>query len=504
MKTFDQLLAESGEIGHVESVTQSIINVSGLPSVRLNEVIVTEQGQRGIVTVINKELVEAILLSSERAHVGQRVTRSGQTLKIQISKEVLGRIVNPLVEPIDGLGPILGAREARTVYSTAPEIASRVKVSEPLNTGVSLVDFMIPLGKGQRELVLGDQKTGKSTFILQSMAQQANEGSVCIYVGVGKKKSDAKHVEDYLKKMGVFDKCLIVFSSSADAASHVFLAPYTGMTIAEYFRDAGRSVLIVIDDLTNHAKFYREISLLSKRMPARESYPGDIFHVHAALLERAGRVKHGDKSVSITAIPVVETVQGDLTGYLQTNAMAMTDGHIFFDEAEFKKGRRPSVNPSLSVTRVGNQTQGTLEKILRKSLIEKFNLYKKAQELAHFGFDLPLKTRSDLNLGERLEAVFDQDSRTIVPKKVAILLIGLVLSGFWTDKNIEQVRVERTKLLEAYSRGKLKGLDSKLDEIEDITSLDKLIKENEPFFNQALYSKLPTPGTTGEMERVNI
>ena len=445
MKTFEDYLKESGEIGHIESINQSIVYVSGLPHAHLNEVVITESNHQGIITGIDKDLIEIIFLSAEQAKVGQKVTRTSQSLKIKVSDGVLGRIINPLAESIDGLGPITGHLELRSVYNPAPGIVERVKVSEPMNTGVGLVDFMVPLGRGQRELVLGDQKTGKTTFILQTMAQQAEEDAVCIYVGVGKKKSDVKHVEEYLKKMRVFDKCVIVFSSSADPASQVFISPYSGMTIAEYFRDRGKNVLIIIDDLTNHAKFYREISLLSKRMPARESYPGDIFHIHAALLERAGRIKHRDNSVSITALPIVETVQGDLTGYLQTNTMAMTDGHVFFDEAEFKKGRRPGINVSLSVTRVGNQTQRAVEKELRKILFEKLNQYKKAQELAHFGFDLPLKTRSDLNLGERLEAVFDQESF------LHLLRVKVVLDEFLDDFFHEDSEFTRTYLI--YHRG---------------------------------------------------
>lgn len=503
MKNFEDCLKESGEIGHVESTNQSIVYVSGLPRVRLNEVVITESNQQGMVTGIDKDLIEIILLSPEQAVVGQKVTRTSQVLKIKISEGVLGRIVNPLIQSIDGLGPITGHLELRSVYNSAPGIVDRVKVSEPFNTGVGLVDFMVPLGKGQRELLLGDQKTGKTTFILQTMAQQAEEGTVCIYVGVGKKKSDVKHVEDYLKKMGVFSKCVIIFSSSADPASQVFIAPYSGMTIAEYFRDLGKNVLIVIDDLTNHAKFYREISLLSKRMPARESYPGDIFHIHAALLERAGRVKHRDGSVSITALPLIETVQGDLTGYLQTNAMAMTDGHIFFDETEFKKGRRPGINISLSVTRVGNQTQRVIEKKMRKTLFEKLNQYKKAQELAHFGFDLPLKTRSDLNLGERLEAVFDQESYTIVSKNTALLFLGLVLSGFWSSKSIDQVRVERTKIVEAYENGSLRFIESEIKKLESVQALEKLIKDNEEKLGNIIYSKLSIHKKQNKEEEIN-
>ncbi len=490
MQVFDDLLRETGEVGHIESILQSIVYVSGLPGAKPNELVITDQGQRGIVKGIERDLIEIILLSSEGVSIGQRVARTRDSFKIQISKGLLGRIVNPNCEPIDGIGPVREDKTSYPVYNNAPPISERVKVTQQFETGVGLIDFMVPLGKGQRELVLGDQKTGKTVFLLQTMSNQAKKGTICIYVGIGKKTSDVKNVEEYLKNAGVINNCVLVFASSSDPTSLVYLAPYTGMTIAEYFRDQGNDVLIVLDDLTNHAKFYREMSLLSKRMPARESYPGDIFHIHAALLERAGRVKRGDGSVSITALPVIETVQGDLTGYLPTNAMAMTDGHIFFDESEFKKGRRPAVNVSLSVTRVGNQTQKPLEQQVNRSLIEKLNLYKKAQELAHFGFDLPIKTRTDLNLGERLEAVFDQDSHTLVTKNIALLLFGLVLEEYWSSKDIEQVRVERTKLVEAFDRGLLKGLDSKFQEVVDTKSLVDFVLENQTKVDEIIHARL--------------
>ena len=492
MKTFEEYLRENGEVGHIQSIIQSIVYISGLPKVKPKELVITETGIKGIVQGIEEELVEVLLLSPDKASIGERVARTNDNLKIPVSASFSGRIVNPLGEPIDGSGPIMGEKEERSVFQKALGIKERVKISEQLDTGVSLVDVMIPLGKGQRELIMGDQKTGKTTFLLQTMTHQAKKNTLCIYVGIGKRSQDAKNVEEYLRKMGVFENCLIVFASSADPASLVFLAPYTGMTMAEYFRDAGRDVLIVLDDLTNHAKFYREISLLSKRMPARESYPGDIFHVHAALLERAGRIKKGDTSVSISALPVIETVQGDLTGYIPTNTMAMTDGHILFDASEYKKGRRPAVNVSLSVTRVGNQTQSQLEHKIRRALVERLNLYKKAQELAHFGFDLPLKTRTDLNVGERLEAVFDQESHTIVPKPAALILLGLVLHDYWASKSIDQVRVERTKLVEAFNEGLFKNIEESFSKVDDLVSLDNLIKENEDLFGKVLYSNILT------------
>ncbi len=476
-------------MGHIESIVQTIVYVSGIPGARLNELVITESGQLGLVQAVTRDLVEVMMLSSERILPKTRVTRIGEGLKIPVSEGILGRVINPHGAALDGLGPITGESVFLPVHRSAPGIKERVKIKEQLETGVSLVDYLIPIGKGQRELIMGDHKTGRTTFLLQVATSQASYGTVCIYVGIGKRKSDIRGVENYLKKMGVMGSCVIIFTSSADPASLVYLAPFSGFTIAEFFRDQGREVLIMLDDLTTHAKFYREIALLSRRMPARESYPGDIFHLHAQLLERAGHVRRGEGSVSITALPVVETVQGDLTGYIPTNAMAMTDGHLFFDVNEFKKGRRPAVNVFLSVTRTGNQTQTGLERETRKTIIEILSRYQKALEIAHFGFDLPLKTRTELNLGERLEAVFDQQSFTIIDRPLAQFLLALVLSEFWSSKSIEQVRVERTKLIEAYRKGLLKLVS--FSQISNLGQLKDLIKNKRQEIEKVLHSISP-------------
>lgn len=488
MKTFEEYLKESGEIGHVESIVRPVVYVSGLPHARLNELVITEEGEQGIVQAVSKDFVEVLMLSYEKVLAGGRVTRVGEALKIPVSNGILGRVINPYGAPLDGLGPIPGEKVFLPIYREALGIKDRVRINEQLETGVSLVDFLVPIGKGQRELVLGDQKMGRTTLLLQAAASQAAKGTVCVYVGIGKTKSDMRRVEEYFKKMGVMGSCVIVFTSSADPASLVYLAPFSGFTIAEFFRDQGREVLIMLDDLTTHAKFYREIALLSRRMPARESYPGDIFHLHAHLLERAGLVRRGEGSVSITALPIVETIQGDLTGYLSTNAMAMTDGHLFFDINEFKKGRRPAINVFLSVTRVGNQTQNPLEQEMRKTLVEALTRYQKALELAHFGFDLPLKTRKELNVGERLEAIFDQGRFTIIDKPLAQFLLALVLTDFWSAKSVEQLRIERDKLIHAYKKGLLELVS--FVEISKLGDLKDLINKNKKNIESVLYSRI--------------
>lgn len=488
--SFEDYLKKTGEVGHVKSIIQSLVYVSGLPNVRLNELVINENNQKGIVQAAEEGIVEVLMLTSKRVQPNVRFTRTQESLKIPVSVGFLGRVIDPLGLPLDGLGPISGQKTYLPTHRVAPPLSFRKRIEQQLETGVSIVDSLVPIGLGQRELIVGDQKTGRTTFLLQAAAAHASKGGVVVYVGIGRKKSEMKSVEEFLKKTNSHDKSILMFTSSADPASMVYLAPFSGFTVAEYFRDLGKNVLILLDDLTTHAKFYREIALLSKRMPARDSYPGDIFHLHAHLLERAGLIKRGTQSVSITALPVVETVQGDLTGYLPTNAMAMTDGHLFFDPTEFKKGRRPAINTSLSVTRVGNQTQSALDKDVRKVLVEKLNNYKKSQDISHFGFDLPLQTRTDISLGERLEAIFDQESYTIVPKLAALILFGLVLNQFWGTKPIEQLRVERTKIVDAYNRGFLKDLSMRVKAAKNTAEIQEILSKESENITKLLYSNI--------------
>jgi len=413
MKNYEDYLNQIGEVGYIQSIVHSVVYVTGLPGVKPREVVIAKDGQRGIVQSILPNSVEVLMMETHGLVNNLPVARTGVDFEIPVSNEILGRVVDPFGQPIDGAGPIIGERVYRSIDSKAPGIIAREKVRAPLETGVSIVDLLVPVGYGQRELVIGDKKTGKTTFLLQTIASQAAKGMVCVYASIGKRQSDIKNVESYLRKTNAFQNTVIVAANAAASASIVYLAPFSACAIAEYFRDCGYNVIIVYDDLTNHAKFYREISLLSKRAPGRSSYPGDIFHLHAALLERAGNIKTSSgKAVSITALPVAETLEGDITGYIQTNLMAITDGHIFFDIDEFRKGKRPAINHALSVSRVGNQTKSPLERELSNILREALSAYQKDLEIARFGVELPENTKKEIDLGEKIEAVLNQDSDT--------------------------------------------------------------------------------------------
>ena len=436
---FEDYLRSTKEVGYTEKVLHSILDVAGLPGARLGEMVLLETGQKGQVSALTKEAVEVLVLSKQEAAVGTRVVRTGRKLAADVGENLLGRTIEVSGRVVSGGDMTGGEWELRDVDITPSGISNRNKITKPISTGVIMVDLMIPLGRGQRELVVGDRKTGKSHFLLQMMVAQAREGNVCVYAAVGKKRTEILKVENYLEKQKVMDKCVIVAASSEDSAGEIYLCPYVGMTISEYFRDRGRDVLLVLDDMTTHAKFYRELSLLSGRFPGRDSYPGDIFHVHSKLVERAGNFKIGNKEVSITCIPVVESVMGDITGYIQTNMMSMTDGHIYFDSDLFYRGRRPAVNPFISVTRVGRQTQQALGRDIARVLFELLNSYEKTQSFLKFGAELGENSRQILAMGDRGLAFFDQPPDSPVPPSLQKLLMASLISGMWAGKDTAKV-----------------------------------------------------------------
>jgi F-type H+-transporting ATPase subunit alpha len=469
MEEFKKYLEEIGEVGKITAISNFIAEVSGLPGLKLNELVITESGERGMAFSLERERAK-ILTFEKNLRVKENVVRTERFFQIPVSENLQGRIVDPLLRPLDNLGPIIGKKEYLEIYRKAPGVIERKIIKRPLETGIMIVDFLIPLGYGQRELIIGDAKTGKTTFLLQTIASLAKEGVVCIYVGIGKESSAIKLVENYLKESGVFEKVVMVVSLSRDSPTLNYLAPFSGMTVAEYFRDKGSDVLIAFDDLTAHAKFYREISLLAKKIPGRSCYPGDVFHLQASLLERAGNIALNDfREVSITALPVGETLENDLAGYLQTNLMAMSDGHIFFDSEEFRKGKRPAINAFLSVSRVGNQTKNQLEKEMaqwiRKVLVE----YQRATSVAQFEVELSKETRRFLELGKKIEILFDQDPKTTIDYLLRIFLFGLLIFGFFDGKSESIVKLEKSEIIRKYKNGELE-----LKEIRNLKNMKEL------------------------------
>jgi len=478
MSDFRDYLEKSGEIGRIKSISHSVVEVSGLPNLSLNEMVITEDGKRGMVYGLKEDTAEVLMLDSEDLKVQMPIARTDTAFQIGATPELLGRIVDPLCRPLDLQGSIPEEREYKSIRRDAPNITQRSKVNRFFETGVIQVDLLNPFGYGQRELILGDKKTGKTTFLLQTMANQAKKGTICIYVAIGKRDSDLRMVERYLYQMGALENVVTIAATAGGPSPIIYTAPYSGMSIAEYFRDKGNDVLIIFDDLGTHAKTYRELSLLLKRTPGRSSYPGNIFHIHASLLERAGNVEREDETeASITALPVISTLENDISGYIQTNLMAITDGHIFFDSEEFRKGKKPAINNSLSVSRVGNQTKELLDREMAGIIRRKMSEYGRAQEIARFGVELPEETREILEFGEKLKNIYTQDPSTLISKEFQLFLLGLLISDYWRKKSPVEVEDENAKLLRYYKDGEFSELEKQIKSIKSLDELKTFIKD---------------------------
>lgn len=444
MNAFDQFLKKTGEYGVVHQVNHPIVFIEGLPKVKTHEVIMFESGQKGEVFTINRGRIEARVFSHEPVKVGTKVTRTDETLSIPVGRELLGHTINPLGEPLDPSVPFTRPKEVGDLDATPGGISTRAKITNHLVTGISLIDMLIPLGRGQRELIIGDRKTGKTSILMTVIKNQVSDLVVPIYAAIAKKKSDIKKLQEFFVQEGIMDKIIIVATSSYDSPSLIYQTPYAAMAIAEYFRDQGIHTLLVLDDLSTHAKFYRELSLLAKRFPGRDSYPGDIFYIHSKLLERGGNFKHpkvGD--VSITCLPVIEIVEGDLTGYVSTNVMGITDGHLYLDSNIYYQGLRPAVNIPLSVTRVGRQTLNKLTREFNKTLTAFLSSYEKMQNLSHFGQELNEEVKKNLRIGELIYKFFNQPYQITVPLMTQLIIISMLLQDLIENKEVlEKVRKE--------------------------------------------------------------
>jgi len=455
---FNQLLKKTGEYGVVYQVSHPIVFIEGLPMVRAHEVIIFENGEKGEIFTIDRGKVEARVFSHEPIKVGTKVTRTDKTLSIFVGKELLGQAINPIGEPLDPSKKFIPPKEYRDLDTSPVGISGRKKITVQLTTGISLVDLLLPLGRGQRELIIGDRKTGKTSFLMTTIKKQAYEGVICIYAAIAKKKSDIKKMQEFFVQEKIIDKVIIVATSSYDSPTLIYQTPYSAMAIAEYFRDQGINTLLILDDLSTHAKFYRELSLLARRFPGRDSYPGDIFFVHSKLLERAGNFKHPTAGeVSITCLPVIEIVEGDFTGYISTNVMGITDGHIYLDSNIYYQGMRPAVNIPLSVTRVGRQTLTKLSRDINRNLTAFLTSYDKLQNLSHFGQELTDDVKKSLRLGQLIYNFFNQPYQMVVPKIVQMIILSMILENIIENKEI--LKKIQTGLIAAfYDRGKQKLL----------------------------------------------
>ncbi|MFV1916996.1 MAG: hypothetical protein ACC618_00700 [Patescibacteria group bacterium] len=492
MQTFQHYLDKTGEIGFVDQVIHTLCYVSGLPRVKPSEVVLFDSGELGQVMSIGRETAEILLLGKTEVPVGTKVARTGGQLNISVGTSILGKTLNSLGVPLGKKmgGSLAGSYEVRPIEAIPLGLDRRKTIDTPFETGVTMVDMIIPLGRGQRQLVVGDRKTGKTGFLLQSVTSAASRGTVVVYAAIAKKRLDIKMIEEFFRAKKVDANTVIVASSSADPAGLVFLTPYTAMTIAEYFRDRGQDVLIIFDDLTEHAKYYRELTLLARRFPGRSSYPGDIFYIHARLLERAGNFvitqkdKDGKlvrKTASITALPVAELVMGDLSGYIQTNLMAMTDGHVYFDIDLFNAGRRPPINPFLSVTRVGRQAQTPLLRQLLTTLTSFLVRLEDLKQFMHFGAELGEETKRTLALGERIQTFLEQSPDITIPVNVNVVVFAALWGGFWSEASPSDLHSKIGQIVKAYGsdekyKAKIDNLVRNMDKFEELV---KFVKGNE-------------------------
>jgi F-type H+/Na+-transporting ATPase subunit alpha len=454
MKQINDYLNETGEIGYVKKVMNIIVYASGLPTVKPEEVVIFENGDYGKVMTLSQDTVEIMTFSRKSIRVGEKVARTGKSIEIPVGNEILGKVIDPFGQSLNGEPILQKTPNTRPIEILPPGIITRKTINKQLDTGVGIVDLMVPIGHGQRQLIIGDRKTGKTNFLLQAVVSAAKEGTVCIYAAVGKKKIDIKKTEEYLERNNVKDKVIIIASTSQDPAGIIYITPYSAMTVAEYFRDQGQNTLLILDDMSTHAKFYREIALLANKFPGRNSYPGDIFYVHAKLLERAGNFSINGKDTAITCMPVVESPSGDFSGYIQTNIMSMTDGHLYFDSNLFAEGRRPAINPFLSVTRVGRQTQSDVKKSINREMLSFLTLFEKARNFSHFGAEVTDSVKVTLQTGTKVVGIFNQEASDIIPGNLQTIFVTLVWGQGIKESDTKKINLYRKRLAQIYETNK--------------------------------------------------
>ncbi len=430
---------ETSETGVVILVGDGIAKASGLDSCMAGELVEFPDGSFGMAQNLEEETVSIVILGSDAGiQEGDTVKRTGKVVSVPVGSGLMGRVVNALGEPIDGKGPI-AAEAYRPIESPAPGIIERQHVSRPLQTGIKAIDSMIPIGRGQRELIIGDRQTGKTTIVTDTILNQKGKDCICIYVAIGQKRSTVAQVVESLTLGGAMDYTIVVSATASELAPMQYIAPYSGCTMGEHFMHQGKDVLVIYDDLSKHAVAYRAISLLIRRPPGREAYPGDVFYLHSRLLERAAQLSGDLGGGSLTALPIIETQAGDVSAYIPTNVISITDGQIFLETELFNSGVMPAVNPGISVSRVGGDAQIKAMKKVAGSLKLLYSQYRELQSFAQFGSDLDADTKSRLALGERIVAVLKQ--RNASPKEVAqqVCIIYAVTHGYLNNIPVESI-----------------------------------------------------------------
>ena len=451
IKHYENVIEQS-EVGTVILVGDGIARASGLEKCMAGELLQFENGEYGMAQNLEENTVSIVLLGSDVGiKEGGLVKRTGKVVSVPVGEALIGRVVNALGQPIDGAGPI-DCTEYRPIETPAPGIIERQPVKEPLQTGIKAIDSMIPIGRGQRELIIGDRQTGKTTIASDTIINQKGKDVICIYVAIGQKRSTVANLVQSLTEAGAMDYTIVVSATASEMAPLQYIAPYSGCAMGEYFMNKGKHVLVVYDDLSKHAVAYRALSLLIRRPPGREAYPGDVFYLHSRLLERAAKLSDERGGGSLTALPIIETQAGDVSAYIPTNVISITDGQIFLETELFHSGVMPAVNPGISVSRVGGNAQIKAMKKVAGTLKLIYSQYRELQSFAQFGSDLDADTKARLAQGERIVEVLKQNRSAPVPVEKQVAILYATIHGSLVDVKVPDV-VE-------YEKGLYEFLDS--------------------------------------------
>ena len=474
---------EQDEIGYVISVGDGISKVHGLDKCKANELLEFSNGTFGMALNLEENVVSAVLLGNDVGiSEGSIVKRTGNVVSVPVGDAMIGRVVNALGQPIDAKGPIT-ATEYRPIERKAYGIIERKSVSVPLQTGIKAIDSMIPIGRGQRELIIGDRQTGKTVIATDTIINQKGKNVICIYVAIGQKQSTDTGVVDTLYKNGAMDYTIVVSATASESAPLQYIAPYSGCAMGEYFMDKGRDVLVVYDDLSKHAVAYRALSLLIRRPPGREAYPGDVFYLHSRLLERAARLSEEYGGGSLTALPIIETQAGDVSAYIPTNVISITDGQIVLETELFHSGVRPAVNPGISVSRVGGNAQIKAMKKVAGSLKLLYSQYRELAGFAQFGSDLDADTMARLEQGKRIVEVLKQGRNSPIAVELQVAIIYAVVNNLLREIKIEDISRFEEELSEYL-------VATKEELLAQIRDTGVLSKENEDELREAItYTK---------------
>ena len=474
---------DSNDVGTVISVGDGIANVYGLEKAMLGELLLFPNNVYGMVMNLESDSVGVVLLGNDSlVKEGDLVNRTKQVMEVPVGENMLGRVVNSLGQPIDGLGEIKTTR-TRPIEVIAPGVIKRKSVDTPLETGITMIDAMTPIGRGQRELIIGDRQTGKTAIAIDTIINQKDKGVICIYVAIGQKNSTVAQIVDKLKKFKAMDYSIVVSASASEPAPLLYIAPYAGCAMAEEFMSQGKDVLIVYDDLSKHAVAYRALSLLLKRAPGREAYPGDVFYLHSRLLERACKLAPEFGGGSITALPIVETQSGDISAYIPTNVISITDGQIFLQTDLFNAGQRPAIDSGLSVSRVGGDAQFKATKQVARSLKIELASYLEMKSFSQFGSDLDASTLAILKHGEALMSVLKQNQYNVYQLDKQVFDLFVAKNKFLDELNKDEIR---SKLDGAYNVFKATHQDvlDNINKNKEISDEDGaiLLKEMQEFF----------------------